>query len=139
MKHITLISLFVFVTACGNPHVSSVRKDIDRVVSPLTEEECAVALSEARVHTEQEQYESVAQCQEQEQQQQQEQEQVKTEWQFEQPVSQFGAKIPEVAETAIVTARDCNGSIVIEEELSSGTSYVGVTGPALAICELTLR
>lgn len=141
MKHVTLISLFLFITSCGNPHVSSVRDNIDRIVSPLTEEQCEEALSEARIYTDQEQYEAVAECQEQEQEQEQtqEQEEPKKDWLFETPVTQFGAIVPEVTENAIVTARDCNGSILIEEVVDSGTRYLGVTGPELKICEITLR
>jgi hypothetical protein len=98
-------------------------------------------LSEARIYTDQEQYQSVAECQQQEQEQEQtqEQEEPKKDWLFETPVAQFGATVQETTGTAIVTARDCNGSILVEEEVSTGTRYVGVTGPGLQICELTLR
>lgn len=141
MKHILFLSLISLVTACGNPHISSVRNNIDDIVSPLNEEECAEALSEVRTYTEQEQFQSVAECQEQEQQeqqaQQQQQEEWKTSWQFEKPVVKFETTIPEVIGTAIISAEDCNGVVVLEKELSSGTRYVGVIGQ-LELCSLSV-
>lgn len=142
MKHIILISLVTFVTSCGNPHVSSVRDNIDRTVSPLTEAECDEALSEARVFTSQEQYKTVAGCQEQEQEQNQEQNVEETSsalvWNFAEPVTHFGTKIPAVMDKASVEAYDCNGSLMVKKEITSDTDYLGVTGPAPHLCSLTL-
>lgn len=140
MKNLLILSLFSIIAACGNPHVSSVRNNIDQVVSPLSEEECAEALSDVRIHTEQEQYQSVAECQEQEQEQeQQQQQQEQSKWQFTNPIKKFGAPIPEVFEPAVVRALDCNGSVVVEEELSPGTHFIGVTGSELELCSLSVE
>lgn len=138
MKNLLIISLFSVIAACGNPHVSSVRNNIDQIVSPLSEEECADALSDVRVHTEQEQYQSVAECQEQQQQQQQAQQPSKNEWMFEMPVEKFGTVIPETNDKAIVRALDCNGSLIIEEEILPGTHYVGFTGSELELCSFSV-
>lgn len=142
MKNLLILSLFSMIAACGNPHVSSVRNNIDQIVSPLSEEECADALSDVRVHTEQEQYQSVAECQEQEQEQQQQQQQAqqpsKNEWQFENAVTKFGTAIPETSDKAIVRALDCNGSLIVEEEILPGTHYVGFTGSQLELCSFSV-
>lgn len=142
MKSITLISLLALVTACGNgnPHVSSVRDGIDRVVSPITQEECEQQHQQVQVTTDENHYQDLTNCRgdsDQEQQQQQEDGKDSTKWKFLAPGSQFGTHM-ETASASAISVRDCNGKVIVEKALASGSSFIGVTTPTYEICEVEI-